>query len=186
MVIQCVKNRHGEENETRVMKISKSSDKKNESKEAEQELSKPENDSVVMEEVPSSQAELDRKLEEELRKKALAQKLASGTRVSISGNNEQPVQDNNMQDMGVDGGLGKTEREVNNYECQDKNHVGMDDTTDDKINSDAFARKHEYITQQIQEGNEDGVTHTHESDSGTLAGEKNRGSQQSSSNYSDR
>jgi hypothetical protein len=41
-----------------------------------------------------------------------------------------------------------------------KDHVGMDDTTDDKINSDAFARKHEYSTQQIQEGNEDGVTHT--------------------------
>jgi hypothetical protein len=79
-----------------------------------------------------------------------------------------------MQDMGVDGGLGKTEREVNNYEYQDKNHVGMDDTTHDKINSDAFARKDECITQQIQESNEDGVTHTHEPDSGTLVGEKNR------------
>jgi hypothetical protein len=41
--------------------------------------------------------------------------------------------------------------------------VGMDDTTNDKINSDAFARKHEFNTQLIQDRNEDRVTHTHES-----------------------
>ncbi|KAM0917815.1 hypothetical protein ACQ4PT_009245 [Festuca glaucescens] len=163
---------HGEKDGTRVVKTSKSSDRKNENKEAEQELNKPD-DNMVMEEVPSSQAELDKKLEEELRKKLLAQKLAGGTGVSISGNNEQHIlQDNNMHDMGVDGGLGKNEKEVNNYEYQDKNHVRMEDITDDKINSDAFSRKHEYSAQQIQESNQDGGTDTHESASGTLAGEK--------------
>jgi hypothetical protein len=55
-----------------------------------------------------------------------------------------------------------------------KYHVGMDDTTDDKISSDAFPRKHEYSTQQIQDRNEDGVTHTHESYTRTIAGEKKK------------
>ncbi|KAK1605663.1 hypothetical protein QYE76_029336 [Lolium multiflorum] len=125
---------HGEKDGTRVIETSKSSGMKNENKEAEPELDKPENANVIMEEVPSSQAEFEKKLEEELRKKLLGQKLAGGTGVSISGNNEQHVlQDNNMHDTGDDGGLGKTEKEVNNYEYQDKNHGGIADITDDKI-----------------------------------------------------
>jgi hypothetical protein len=49
-----------------------------------------------MEEVPSSQAELNKNLEEELSKKMLAQKLAGDTGVNTSGNNEQHVQENNL------------------------------------------------------------------------------------------
>ncbi|XP_071680021.1 uncharacterized protein [Lolium perenne] len=125
---------HGEKDGTRVIETSKSSGMKNEKKEAEPELNKPENANVIMEDVPSSQAEFEKKLEEELRKKLLGQKLAGGTGVSISGNDEQHVlQDNNMHDTGDDGGLGKTEKEVNNYEYQDKNHGGIADITDDKI-----------------------------------------------------
>uniref|UniRef100_A0ACD5VAQ4 Uncharacterized protein n=1 Tax=Avena sativa TaxID=4498 RepID=A0ACD5VAQ4_AVESA len=151
---------HGEKYASRVSKRRKSSGQKNDKKESEQELNKPVSDNVVMIEVPSSQAELDKKLEEDLRKKMLSEKLDGGSGVDSSGNDEQHVQQNSMQE--IDFGVGNTEREANNYIYQDKNHVEVEDVIDDKH------------TQQIQGMNQHTVIDTNESSSGTSTGGRDR------------
>jgi hypothetical protein len=64
--------------------------------------------------------------DQELSKKMLGKKLAPGTGVNISGNNEQDFQNNNLLEMGVDGRVVNTEREANNYKYQDGNRVEME------------------------------------------------------------